>query len=261
MLEKENEIIFLGTGTSQGVPPIGCTHPVCLSDNPKDKRLRSSVYIESQGKHILIDCGPDFRQQMLREHLDKVDAILLTHEHNDHIIGLDDMRPILFKSKKEPKIYSIPRVLDAIRMRFPYAFEEQKYPGVPSFDLQEIQPNQVFYVEGIKIIPLAVYHGELDIVGYRIGNLAYITDVKTIPVETIALLENLDILVIDALRKNKPHHAHLLLDEAIDYAHQIKAKQTYFTHMSHDIGFYQEVEKSLPQNMHLAYDQLRLKFS
>ncbi|MXV37520.1 MBL fold metallo-hydrolase [Flavobacteriaceae bacterium Ap0902] len=260
MLEKENEIIFLGTGTSQGVPPIGCTHPVCLSDDPRDKRLRASVMIKYHGKTILIDCGPDFRQQMLREDMDYVDAILVTHEHNDHIIGLDDMRAVYFKSHKVPVIYSIPRVLNDIKVRFPYAFTKFKYPGVPTFDLQEIEPNKPFFVEGIEVLSLHVLHGGLPILGFRIGGLAYITDVKIIPPETLKLLEGLDILVIDALRQKKTHHSHLLLDEAIQYGKQIGAKQTYFTHISHNLGFYKEVEKTLPEGMHLAYDQLRLKF-
>ncbi|MGI9527830.1 MAG: MBL fold metallo-hydrolase [Weeksellaceae bacterium] len=260
MLEKENEIIFLGTGTSQGVPPIGCTHPVCLSEDPKDKRLRSAVVIKAKGKQILIDCGPDFRQQMLRENLSHVDGVLITHEHNDHIIGLDDMRPILFQSMVKPKIYSIHRVLEAIKMRFPYAFAKHKYPGVPSFELEEVTVNESFMIGGLEVIPLGVLHGKLDILGFRIGDLAYLTDVKTIPKETMPLLQNLEILVIDALRQKIPHHAHLLLDEAIAYAKEINANKTYFTHISHEMGFYAEVEKKLPENMHLAYDQLRLKF-
>lgn len=260
MSEKNNEIIFLGTGTSQGVPTIGCKHPVCLSNNPKDKRLRSAVFIKIKGKNILIDCGPDFRQQMLRENLESIDITLITHEHTDHIIGLDDMRPIYFHTGIAPKIYSIPRVLNTIKDRFPYAFAENKYPGAPSFELIEVKENTPFEVDGIEIIPLGVLHGKLETLGFRIGSLAYLTDIKTIPDETMELLKGLDILVIDALRQEREHHSHLLLKESMNYAKQINAKQTCFTHMSHEIGFHDEVEKSLPDDMHLAYDGLRLKF-
>ncbi|MDO5656305.1 MAG: MBL fold metallo-hydrolase [Flavobacteriaceae bacterium] len=259
MSDKQNQIIFLGTGTSQGVPVIGCTHPVCLSHNPKDKRLRASVLVQAGSLNILIDCGPDFRQQMLRENLEKVDAVLITHEHNDHIIGLDDLRPLNFLTGKDMPIYAQNRVLKEIVLRFPYVFEENKYPGAPSAELISIDQKE-FYISNEKIIPLPVIHGSLDTFGYRIGNMAYLTDVSLIPKTTFPLLENLDILIIDALRKSPEHYSHLTLYQAIDYARIIKPKKTYFTHISHHIGFYDEVEKELPKNMHLAYDGLRLSF-
>lgn len=257
MWENSNQIIFLGTGTSQGVPVIGCTHPVCLSNNAKDKRLRASVMIRYQGKNILIDCGPDFRQQMLRENLDHVDAILITHEHNDHIIGLDDVRPLNFKSGKDMPIYGLPRVLKEIKMRFPYAFAQNKYPGTPSFDLRTVNDTS-FFIDDIEIIPLQVLHGKLPILGYRIGNLAYMTDIREIPDETLLQLNGLDILVIDALRIEPEHHSHLTLQQAMAYAKKIQPKATYFIHMNQYIGFHDEVEKELPANMHLAYDGLRV---
>lgn len=259
MWENSNQIIFLGTGTSQGVPPIGCKHPVCLSDNPKDKRLRASAMIHYHGKNILIDCGPDFRQQMLRENLDHIDAILITHEHNDHIIGMDDVRPLNFKSGKDMPIYGLPRVLDEIKMRFPYAFAKNKYPGTPSFDLRTVN-DAPFFVDDVEIIPLQVMHGKLPILGYRMGNLAYMTDISEISNETLLQLNSLDILVIDALRKEPEHHSHLTLQQAITYAEKIQPKETYFIHMNQDMGFHDEVEKELPTNMHLAYDGLHVKF-
>lgn len=260
MSDNSNQFIFLGTGTSQGVPVIGCTDPVCLSNNPKDKRLRASAMVIYQGKHILIDCGPDFRQQMLRENLDQVDAILVTHEHNDHIIGLDDVRPLNFKMKKDMPIYGLSRVIKDIEYRFPYVFSSFKYPGVPSLELIPIS-DQIFEIQGVKITPLPVKHGNLDILGYRIGNMAYLTDISAIPDETMSKLKDLDILVIDALRQNVSHHSHLILEEAIAYAEKIGAKKTYFTHISFEMGFYEIIEKELPPHMHLSYDGLKLNFS
>lgn len=260
MSDNSNQFIFLGTGTSQGVPVIGCTDPVCLSNDPRDKRLRASAMVIYKDMHILIDCGPDFRQQMLRENLSDVDAILITHEHNDHIIGLDDVRPLNFKMKKDMPIYGMPRVLNDIEYRFPYVFSAVKYPGSPSIKLKPIA-NDKFNINGVEIIPLPVKHGNLEIYGYRIGNMAYLTDISEIPEETMKRLEGLDILVIDALRKEYSHHSHLILGESIDYAKRIKAKKTYFTHISYEMGFYKEVENELPPHMHLGYDGLMLNFS
>ena len=260
MSENSNQLIFLGTGTSQGVPVIGCTDPVCLSTNPKDKRLRASAMVQTNNLNILIDCGPDFRQQMLRENLNRVDAILVTHEHNDHIIGLDDVRPLNFRTKKDMPIYAKKRVLNEIESRFPYIFAENKYPGAPSINLIEIDENP-FRIGDVEIIPLPIMHGNLETFGFRIGKLAYITDVSFVPDATLALLENLEVLVIDALRIQPEHHSHLTLSQAIDYAKKIKSKSTYFTHMNHYIGFHDEVESSLESNMHLAYDGLRVDFS
>ena len=259
MSENQNQLIFLGTGTSQGVPVIGSNHPVCLSENPKDKRLRASAFVQYNELNLLIDCGPDFRQQMLREKLNAVDAILVTHEHNDHIIGLDDVRPLNFRTKKDMPVYAQQRVLDEIQYRFPYIFAANKYPGAPSVKLNPID-HESFSIGGVQISPLPVMHGNLPTLGFRIGNMAYLTDISHIPETTFALLENLDILVIDALRKEPEHYSHLTLSQAVAYAGKIGARNTYFTHLSHHIGFYEEVNKELPENMHLAYDGLRLNF-
>ena len=260
MSKKSNQLIFLGTGTSQGVPVIGCTHPVCHSQDQRDKRLRAAVMVQYNGLNLLIDCGPDFRQQMLRENLTKVDAVLVTHEHNDHIIGLDDLRPLNFSTGLDIPLYARSRVLKEIQSRFPYVFVQDKYPGAPSVTLHEIT-NEKFSISGVEITPLPVLHGKLPTLGFRIGNMAYLTDISFIPDETIALLQNLDILVIDALRKSPEHYSHLTLSQAIDYAGIIDAKAAYFTHLSHHIGFYKEVSKELPPQMHLAYDGLKLSFS
>lgn len=260
MLQSENKLIFLGTGTSQGIPVIGSDHPVCLSSDPRDKRLRSSVLVQYLGKNILIDCGPDFRQQMLRENLSHIDCILLTHEHNDHLIGMDDLRPILFRSKKKIPVYGEFRVLDQVKNRFPYAFIEHKYPGVPSFDIHTISDLPFNYTKDIQIIPLRILHGQLPILGFRIGNLAYMTDVSTIPNETLEQLSNLDILVIGALRKTE-HHSHMSLSQAVKAAKQIGAKNTYITHIGHEMGFHAKVNQELPTNIQLSHDGLHLNFS
>ncbi|MCK0205570.1 MBL fold metallo-hydrolase [Ornithobacterium rhinotracheale] len=260
MKENNHTVIFLGTGTSQGVPIIGAKDPVSLSTNPKDKRFRSSVFIEYQGKKILIDCGPDFRMQMLRENLDDIDFILLTHEHNDHIIGLDDVRPINYLHNKDMPIYGLPRVINSVKERFPYAFIPHEYPGLPKFDLKEIEySTEKVIIQGVEIQPLPILHGELPILGYRIGDFAYLTDVYKVPELTKEQLKDLSVIVIGALRQNKPHHSHLLLPQAIKLAQEIGAKTTYFTHIGHEMGFYEEVEKSLPQHMHLAYDRLKIE--
>ncbi len=250
---------FLGTGTSQGVPVIGSHHPVCLSTNPKDKRLRSSVLITSDSdKKILIDCGPDFRQQMLANHEENVDAVLITHEHNDHIIGLDDLRPLIFKNGKDMPIYCKDRVGNEIKIRFPYAFSEVRYPGAPSFELHSVK--NILDIAGVKITPLEVMHGHLPILGYRIKDLAYITDANAIEVATLESLKDLDVLILNALRKEREHHSHYILPQALEVVAYLKPKKAYFTHMSHDLGFHDEVESELPYNVHLAYDGLEIEF-
>lgn len=259
MLEPNNKIIFLGTGTSQGVPTIGCTHPVCLSTDQKDKRLRSSIYVEYNGKKILIDCGPDFRIQMLNNNLSDIDFILITHEHNDHIIGLDDVRPITLSKNINMPVYALPRVVEQLKLRFSYAFGDIKYPGLPAFEAHEIE-YLPFNVENIEIIPISVIHGKLPILGYRIGNIAYLTDIKALPEEELSKLQNLDLVIIGALRKEPLHHAHFTLNEALDLAEKIKAKKTYLTHIGHLMGFHKEVQKELPSNIFLAYDGLEIKF-
>lgn len=258
MAKSNIKIHFLGTGTSQGIPVIGSDHPVCLSSNLKDKRLRSSLLLEKNGKIITIDSGPDFRQQMLRYNAQQLDGIIYTHEHNDHVLGLDDIRPLVFKSGEDLNVFGLSRVLNELHSRFPYMFAENKYPGVPTV-IENCVENDRFDVAGFSIEPVKILHGTLPILGYLIdGKIAYLTDVKTIPEETIEKLKGVDVLIISALRLYNEHFSHILLEEAIYYSDLIGAKQTYFTHISHYLGFHDEVDASLPVNKHLAFDTLEL---
>lgn len=250
---------FLGTGTSQGVPVIGCTHPVCLSDDPKDKRLRSSAIVTTDcGKKILIDCGPDFRMQMLTNNETNIDAVLITHEHNDHVIGLDDLRPLIFKNDKKMPIYCMERVSDEIQQRFPYAFAKVWYPGAPTFELHVI--NDAFEIDDCKITPIPVMHGELPIFGFKFKNLVYITDASDIAFSEKEKLKNLDVLIINCLRKEPLHHSHYTLPEILELLNELKPQKTFLTHISHHLGFHNEVEKELPQDVFLAYDGLEINF-
>lgn len=251
---------FLGTGTSQGVPVIGSHHPVCLSKNPKDKRLRTSALITTAlNKKILIDCGPDFRQQMLVNNEENVHSVLLTHEHNDHVIGLDDLRPLIFKNGENMPVYCMERVGKEVESRFPYAFSKVKYPGAPNFDLHLIKDNFEIFDE--KIIPIEVMHGKIPILGYRIRNMAYITDASNIHEKEMEKLTNLEVLVLNALRKSEPHPTHYILPEALEVISKLRPKTAYLTHISHYLGFHDEVEASLPEGVHLAYDGLEIEFN
>lgn len=252
------KIHFLGTGTSQGMPVIGSKHSVCLSEDPRDKRLRSSVLIENEGKMFLVDCGPDFRYQMLRGGHEQVDVILLTHEHSDHTLGLDDVRPINFMMQKTLPVFGLSRVLDELRQRFPYFFSEEKYPGIPDLTLYELESGRTKCIEGIKILPLTVWHGSLSILGYRMGRFAYITDASFLPEESLRELEDLDLLVLNALRKIPEHPSHFTLSEALQVVTRLRPAQTYLTHISHLLGFHSEVTHELPACVHLAYDGLTL---
>ncbi len=245
------QLLFLGTGTSTGIPQIGCKCKVCTSTDKKDKRLRSSVLITEGDIKILIDCGPDLRQQLLENNVSGLTGILISHEHYDHIGGLDDVRPL-----GNAEVYAETRVLESIKRTMPYCFAENKYPGVPLINLHDIDENE-FFIENIKIKPIRIMHARLPILGFRIGNAAYLTDVKTIEDESVGLLQGLDVLIVNALRVNK-HIAHLSLQEAIDLAEKIGAKETYFTHMSHDMGLHQEVNLLLPEHIQLAFDGLEL---
>jgi len=254
------KITFLGTGTSQGIPVIGSDHPVSLSDNLKDKRLRCSVLISWDNFNLLIDCGPDFRQQMLRFNCNKLDSILFTHEHADHTSGLDDIRPFYYRQGKIP-IYLHKRVLNSLETRFAYIFNEhQRYPGSPEFIVNLIGKENKFEVGGKTVTPIEVLHQKLPVLGYRIHNFAYLTDVKTIQDKELDKIHNLDVLVLNALRF-KPHPTHLNIDEAIQIINKIKPKKTYLTHISHDMGFHDEVSKKLPKNVHLSYDGLEIKLN
>lgn len=250
---------FLGTGTSQGVPIVGSNHPVCLSENPKDKRLRCSALITTdEQKKILIDCGPDFRQQMLINQENNIDAVLLTHEHNDHVIGLDDLRPIIFQNQKNIPIYCHPRTAKEIQLRFPYAFRKIKYPGAPSFDLHIIK--NTFKIENTEIIPIKVLHNQLPILGFKVKNLAYLTDTSSIPEGEMEKLLNLDILVVNCLRKESPHPAHFILPDVLKLIEKLQPKKTFLTHLSHLIGFHEETKAELPKHTSLAYDGLEIEF-
>lgn len=251
-------ITFLGTGTSQGIPIIGSKHPVCMSTDPRDKRLRVSILIEFEGANYVIDCGPDFRQQMLSNKVTHLEALLFTHEHADHTAGLDDIRPFFFRQGDIP-IYAHQRVLDELKKRFEYIFEtENRYPGAPAVEVYEVTNNVPFEIKNLHVEPVNVMHGKLQVFGYRFGNFAYLTDVKTIAAEEKEKLKNLDVLVVNALRE-EPHYSHFNLEEALAFVEEIKPKKTYFTHISHLLGFHAEVEKQLPENVHLAYDGLQLE--
>ena len=250
------KISFLGTGTSQGIPVIGSSHPVCLSSDPKDKRLRVSVLVQYRDSNIVIDCGPDFRQQMLSNPIDHLDAILFTHEHSDHTAGLDDIRPFFFRQGDIP-VYAHKRVLESLRKRFDYIFATtDKYPGAPSVREVEIE-NRTFKVGDITVIPVNVMHNRVQVFGFRIGNFAYITDAKTIAEEEKKKLKGLDVLVINALRE-EPHHSHFSLPEALDFIKELKPKRSYLTHISHALGFHEQVQATLPENVFLAYDNLKI---
>lgn len=251
------KIYFLGTGTSQGIPVIGSQHSVCMSENPKDKRLRVSVWISWNEYSLVIDCGPDFRQQMLNSKCSIVEAILYTHEHSDHTAGMDDIRPFNFKQGNIP-IYAHRRVLENLKKRFEYIFEvANKYPGAPTVTPIEVINNESVILGGKSIIPINVMHGNLQVFGYRIDNFAYLTDVKTIEVEELGKLKNLDILVVNALRE-EPHNTHFNLQEALDFVALVKPKKTYLTHISHLFGLHDEVQLKLPENVYLAYDNLEI---
>jgi phosphoribosyl 1,2-cyclic phosphate phosphodiesterase len=247
------KITFLGTGTSQGVPVIACECSTCISEDSRDKRLRTSLMLQTSDITLVFDAGPDFRQQMLREHVNKLDAIILTHEHKDHIAGMDDVRAFNFRSQDAIDIYAEENVQEAVKREFKYVFEN-KYPGIPKMRLNLIPPFG-FEIKGLKIIPIRVRHKELDIYGFRIGDFAYITDADYIPESSIEKLIGVKYLVINALRKQK-HPSHFNLDEAIDQIRKISPKRAFITHISHQMGRYNDVAHELPPEVMLAFDGL-----
>lgn len=251
------KVYFLGTGTSQGIPVIGSHHPVCKSKDPRDKRLRVSVWIEWNNTSIVIDCGPDFRQQMLTAKCETVDAILYTHEHSDHTAGLDDIRPFFFKNGDMP-IYAHERVLKNLEKRFDYVFAKvNKYPGAPSVLPIEVINNKAFQINGLEIIPINVDHAGVQVFGYRMDDFAYLTDVKTIDDVEVAKLKNLKVLVVNCLRE-EPHNSHFNLSEALDFIALVSPQKAYLTHISHTFGFHEQIEKKLPKNVFVAYDNLQI---
>ena len=250
-------ITILGSGTSLGVPMIACKCAVCTSKNPKDKRLRSSVLIEAEGKNIVIDTGPDFRQQMLQNKVTHLNGILFTHEHKDHTAGLDDVRAFNWINGTLANVYGESRVLDSLRKEFSYAFSESKYPGLPEIILHEIG-EKPFSIEGIEIIPIRVMHHKLPVLGFRIADFAYITDVNTIPEQQFETLAGTKVLVIDGLR-HEPHISHFSLQQALEVINLVKPEKAYITHISHQLGLHNEVNETLPQGVDLAYDGLLIK--
>ncbi|MCG2418978.1 MBL fold metallo-hydrolase [Aequorivita sp. F47161] len=257
-MNSELTVTFLGTGTSQGIPVIGSDHPVCNSTNFKDKRLRVSVLLRWDAFIYVIDCGPDFRQQMLRENVKRLDGVLLTHEHSDHTAGLDDIRPFNFMQGKSIPFYAHQRVFESLTERFAYIFAtENKYPGAPSITAIEIDKHTPFTISGKKVIPIEAFHATLPVLGFRVGDFTYLTDVKTISDEEAEKVKGSKVLVINALREER-HYSHFNIEEALEFVEKVKPKKTYFTHISHVMGFHEEVEKKLPANVHLAYDTLTI---
>ena len=246
------KLTFLGTGTSQGIPIVGCRCEVCLSEDTRDRRLRTSAFIETEGTNILIDAGPDLRQQLLQNNITKIDAILVTHEHKDHIGGIDDIRPINFLMKKTINIYGLKRVLQVIAKDYDYAFKTFKYPGVPNLHLIPVNDCS-FYINDIEIIPIHVKHLHLPILGYKIGKMAYITDASFIAEKEKSKLLNLDMLVVNALRIDE-HYAHFNLTQALQLIEEVKPKVAYLIHIGHGMGLYKEINSQLPSHVFLATD-------
>lgn len=249
-------LTFLGTGTSKGVPEVGCTCSTCLSTDPRDKRLRVSVLIETNEARILIDCGPDLRTQMLGIPFDRLDGVLLTHEHYDHTGGIDDLRP--FGIFGDIDVYADDLTHRHLRERLPYFFREVLYPGVPRLLFHTVQPYAPFTIKDVEVTPLQVMHGQLPILGFRIGALGFVTDMTDAPEETLAQLTNIDTLIIGALRR-KPHATHQTIDEAIEVARRVGARETYLIHMNHEAGLHAETDATLPEHVHLAYDGLTIE--
>lgn len=250
------KITFLGTGTSQGVPVIACGCKVCRSEDPRDNRLRTSLMVETGNTVIVFDAGPDFRQQMLRENVTHVDAIVLTHEHRDHISGMDDVRAFNYKTSDAIDIFAESRVLDEVKKEYSYVFREQKYPGIPEMRLNPVT-LEPFRIKELEIIPLRVFHLKLPVLGYRIGNFAYITDANLVPDETKEKLFGVKWLVINALRRER-HISHFSLYESINLIKEISPRHAFLTHISHQMGLYSEIMKELPHGVELAYDTLKI---
>ena len=252
-------ITFLGTGTSSGVPMIGCNCPVCRSLDPRDQRLRVSVHLAVAGRSLVVDTGPDFRQQMLRARISQLDAVLFTHEHKDHTAGLDDIRAFNFRQQQDMPVYAEPRVIRQLKQEFAYIFAEQKYPGVPQVSLHPIEAdNELFDVLGVAVQPLRALHYRLPVLGFRVGGFAYLTDANFIAPETMDLLRGADTIVLNALRK-EPHLSHFHLSQAVEILEDLQPRRAYLTHISHQLGRHREVEAELPSWIRLAYDGLKIE--
>lgn len=251
------KVTFLGTGTSQGVPLIACKCEVCKSTNAKDKRLRSAIMVETESTTIVIDTGPDFRQQMLREHVEKLDAVVFTHEHKDHIAGLDDVRAFNFIQRKHIDVYATSRVQSAIKREFAYIFAEEKYPGIPLINLHQIALSP-FKINDIELTPIEVMHYKMPVLGFRIADFTYITDANSISNNEKEKIKGTKVLVLNALRREE-HISHFTFQEAIDLAKELEVEEAYFTHISHQLGLHDAVSEELPSNIFLAFDGLKLQ--
>jgi phosphoribosyl 1,2-cyclic phosphate phosphodiesterase len=250
------KVTFLGTGTSQGVPMVACRCRVCTSPDHRDKRLRSSILIESVRTRVVIDSGPDFRQQLLREKTRSLDAVIFTHEHKDHIAGLDEVKAFNFLNKMRMPVYATPRVQEALKREFAYVFSEERYPGIPEVDLFEFD-NEVFHVGDLVFQPVSVMHYRLPVKGFRVNDFAYVTDANFIAETEKEKLRNLDVLVLNALRR-EPHISHFTLEEAVALVEELKPRKAYFTHISHQLGTFEELRRELPPHIELAVDGLQL---
>lgn len=252
-----NHVTFLGTGTSQGVPVILCQCEVCLSSNRKDKRWRSSIWVHWNGLDIIVDTGPDFRAQMLTYLPPKIDAVLYTHGHKDHTAGLDDIRAYNHHFKQAIDIYVDSNTETSLKKEFHYIFSDYKYPGIPEINVHNIEKNHAIFIQNEKIQPIQLLHYKLEVYGFRFGNFTYLTDANKIPSDQWKWIKGTETLVLNALRKEK-HIAHFTLSEAIEIAHKVGAKDTYFTHISHQMGLHDEVNLTLPKGMYLSYDGLKV---
>lgn len=250
------KITFLGTGTSTGVPQVGCSCEVCTSKDPRDKRLRTSVLVETARTRLLIDCGPDFRQQILSCDFRSIDAVFLTHEHYDHVGGIDDLRP--FSVFGDVAVYALERVAQQLRQALPYCFAEHKYPGVPRLQLLPLRLHEAVEVGDLSVLPVEVMHGRLPILGFRIGNMAYITDMKSVADSEVDYLHDVELLIVNGLR-HEPHNTHQTIEEACAFARRVGAKQTYLIHMSHHAGLHATEDALLPEGIRLAYDGLTVE--
>ncbi len=247
------KLVLTGTGTSQGIPVIACRCEVCTSTAPEDRRLRTAAFLEKDGTHVAIDAGPDFRQQMLNLQINHLDALIITHEHNDHVAGLDDIRPFNFIQGKPLQVFALPRVARQIKYRFAYIFDDNPYPGVPSIRLTEIQPHQMLTIANLKIMPFLVTHGDMDVLALRTENLVYITDANAIPEASTLIIQGAETMVINALHHRR-HHAHFSLDQAVEQIRRFGIRTAYLTHISHQMGRHHNINKTLPPGIFLGFD-------